>query len=105
MMGWVSIIMQNLDYIKWNNQEDSLLQKLHKHFGGDFDKVSTQLNSIFQYNKMTKEVCEYRWKYYLDPNINKDQLTQSEEIMMFQMLKKGDLYSDTLWFEFSPSFK
>ena len=78
---------------------------MYKHFHGDFDKVASQLNNIYQYNKMTASACAYRWKYYLDPSICKDAFTQSEELLMFQMLKKSDLTNDNFWFELGHQFK
>lgn len=48
---------------------------------------------------MTPALCEYRWKYYIDSNINRSEFNSMEENNMFLHLKKNDLFSNHFWFE------
>ncbi|CAK59096.1 unnamed protein product (macronuclear) [Paramecium tetraurelia] len=101
----MDIELQQLDKVKWNSQEDDLLLKLQKHFQNDFSQISSQMNKIFFYNKMTPSLCEYRWRYYIDSNINRSEFNQAEEHSMFQQMKRNDLYTNQFWFELSDQFQ
>ena len=72
----------------WSKIEDETLQNLISSYGaGHWVQVASALQEATGIHRTTKQ-CRMRWMNILDPNLNKQDWTEVEDRMIFELQKK-----------------
>ncbi|OMJ70963.1 hypothetical protein SteCoe_30937 [Stentor coeruleus] len=81
---------------KWSQNEDEMLANLINRFGCKWSKISNVLNEEIhnRLNIRNSKTCKERWNNYLNPDINRGQWTDDEDILLLKgFLKHGNKWS------------
>ena len=81
---------------KFSPEEDELLRRLVAEYGEfEWEKIASKFN-----NRNARQ-CHDRWKFYLNPKINKAPFTQEEDWRLINLVSK---YGG-MWVQISKQFK